>query len=239
MLVDDWREWRNNLRRWSILGAVNAALLLALGPSIFSNWLGALTSFGGSPYIWVGNLSIRSFATLVFHYLSEYGWVWVNPYLGLAQFMLLALVLACLFLIVFRAYRQGRRGLNPHLLLACTIASLLIPSVSHDCKLSFLAGPVALFYMGGGFPETDSRHRLRTIVIGLALVFSAAYSSTLFSYANKPHVLQHNLPALMLMLLVTTSLAMLDSVREKSRAVRPRLTRGTGNAAVAEVPAKR
>jgi len=217
MFVDNWRDWRSNIKRLLILGAVNFALLLVLGPFVFVNWLKGLATFAGSPYIWVGNHSILSFVTLVFHTASESGWAWMNQYSGWAQVAFLALVLACIAWIVLQAYQQERRGLNVYLLLACTIASLLIPSVSHDYKLSLLAAPVAFLFSAGGFSEIPSSHRLRASLIGLTLAFSIAYFSTLYSYENKTHLLQNNLPALVAMLLITTLFSMLDSVYKKDR----------------------
>lgn len=208
MLVTDWHNWKNNIKRFLVLSTVNFALFFALGPYVFVDFITAIKAQTINPYIWVGNHSIRSFVTLVSNVASKYGWAWINGYSGLVQLALLAIITVCIFLIILQAYQQKQNGINSHLLLACTIGSLLIPSVSHDYKLSILAAPVAILFSDmSSFSQRAIRPRQRLIFILLLFILSAAYSSTLFSFTNKPFILKNNFPALVTMLFAITCLS--------------------------------
>ena len=62
LFARDARAWKENLARWAGLGAANAALLFALGPRVFGDFLQALRAQAEAPYVWAGNHSIQSFA---------------------------------------------------------------------------------------------------------------------------------------------------------------------------------
>jgi len=222
MFITDWHDWKNNIRRFVGLGAVNFALFFILGPSVFVDFLRAIKAQSVNPSIWNGNHSIRSFVTSISNTASQHGWSWVNEYSGWVQLAFLAIVAVCIFLIMVRAYRQKQNGVNPHLLLACTIGALLIPPVSHDYKLSILAAPAAiLFSEMSSFSEIGIRSRQYFFTMLLVFILAAAYSTTLFSYTNKPFLLTYNFPALIMMLLATTCLSMMSKskfTRELSEA---------------------
>jgi len=96
------------------------------------------------------------------------------------------------------------------LLLACTIGALLIPPVSHDYKLSILAAPVAILLSEmSSYTEGAIRSPRHFLTMMLVFILSFAYSTTLFSYTNKPLFMAYNFPALMTMLLVTTCLSIM------------------------------
>jgi hypothetical protein len=156
----------------------------------------------------MGNHSIRAFATLVPRILP-----WVQEYsdtdAGLIQILMAVFVAVCIFLIMLQAYRQKQNGINPHLLLACTIGASLIPSVSHDYTLSILTASVAMVFCKDYFTESDG-YRSRLIIPLLTFIFSVAYSSTLFASTNKPRILANNLPALMVMLFITTIFSLMS-----------------------------
>ncbi len=206
MLISDWRDWKNNIKRFFALAAVNFALLFVLGINVFVDFIYAIKTQIVNPEIGGRNHSIRSFVTMMSNKASEHGWTWINDYTELAQFTLLAIIAICILIIMLQAYRQKQNGINSHLLLACTIGALLIPSVSHDYKLSILAAPVALLFSCSSivFSERSYAHRQRIIFIVFILLFSIAYSSTLFSNAYKPSTFENNLPALVVMLLLIT-----------------------------------
>jgi hypothetical protein len=210
MFISDWRDWKNNIKRFLLLAALNFALLFVLGPKLFVDFINAIKDHTENPYIWIGNHSIRSFVTLSSKLAYDHGWVWVNQYSGLAQIALLAIIAGCILVIMLQTYRQKQKGINPLLLLACTIGALLIPSASHDYTLSILAAPVAIFFSNNRFWERANSPRLHIIFIVLLLIFSAAYSSTLFSYTNKPLILENNFPALVTMLLAITFLSLVS-----------------------------
>jgi len=210
MLVDQRRRVPANLGRLAALGAVNAALLLALGPRVFGDFLTVLADQAAHPYTWIGNHSIQSFVTLVAtRGVDTRGFgslAWVAAHRGAVATAGHALVLGCLAALLVAAYRWRRAGLDRPLLLGCAIAALLIPSVSHDYKLPILAGPLAMLLDDVGPTDGGSGPR-RWALAPLGCVLGAAYASTLFSYTNKPFVVANNVPALVVMLAATTAWA--------------------------------
>jgi len=212
MLIRDWRDWKNNILRFVLLGAANFAVLFVLGTHAFVEFINTINGYIVSPYIWIGNHSILSFATVVADRSNSHGWTWLNNHAGWIQIGLLAVVGICIFLVVFQTYHQKKGGVNPLLLLACTIAALLIPSTSHDYTLSILAGPVALLFLNNGFWAGIKRHRLQPLLMVLLFIFSTAYFSTLYSYTNKtpPYVIETNFSALFIMLLIVTVFSVLS-----------------------------
>lgn len=210
MLISNWQDWRNNVKRVLVLMAVNLALLLVLGPYLLVDFVKAIFSQGVDPAVWTGNHSIRSYVTILTKIASDHGWTWANQYSGLAQIAILLIVILLIFLIMLQAYRQKQNGLHPGLLLACAIGALLIPSASHDYTLSFLAAPVAFFLTDKKMWETATRPRQRIFLIEILFIFSVAYSSTLFSYTYKPLAVNNNFPALFIMLLVVALLSLVS-----------------------------
>jgi hypothetical protein len=215
MFITDWHDWLNNFKRLMVLVMVNFALFFVLGPHVFVDFFNAIKVQTVNPYIWVGNHSVRSFVTLASRIAIEHNWTGISAYSGLAQFVLLAIVVVCIFLIMIKAYQQKQNSINSHLLLACTIGAFLIPSVSHDYKLSILAAPFAILLIDMSFRSEKVTQPLRRLVIMVMIfILSASYSSTLFSFTNKPLVIINNFPALFSMLLATTCLSL---VSEPSR----------------------
>ena len=208
MFVRDWRDWKGNLKRILAISASNCAALFVLGLPVFTDFVNAVRERSVNPYVWRGNHSIKSFVTLVATQasgtLKMSSLAWVNEYRWLAEVGLLSFVGICLLLIILRAYQQNTAELNPFLLMACTIGALLIPSVSHDYKLSMLPASLAIALRDGSSSSGSKTRRLSSI--GLVSMVSLAYSSTLFSYMNKPLYLANNLPALVVILLAVTAL---------------------------------
>ena len=208
MFVRDWRDWKNNIKRFLGLGAFNFALLFILGPGVFVNFVKRVMAHMADPFIWIGNHSIRSFATVA---STRFSW-WAKEDLGLVQCLLAAFVAVCIFLIIVQAYRQNKNGINPYLLLGCTIAAMVIPSESHDYKLSILTAPVALAFHNDYFAKIAD-YRSRRLVFLLIFVFSFAYSSTLYTYNVRYQMLLfmvNNLPALMILLFITTVFSLMN-----------------------------
>lgn len=226
MFVTDWREWKNNIKRFLLLLLINFAFLFILGPRVFVDFIKAISSQILNTYIWTGNHSINSFLTQISAKASLHGWNWIIEHSGLIQLVLMISVATCLFLIIYQSYKHKLNGLNSFLLLACTLSTMLIPSLSNDYKLSILAAPMAVFFTENKF-FVRRGSRLQDMILGvLTIIFSAAYSSTLFSYTNKPPIFQYmfqsifqhvfntnefpaslfesNFPALFLMLLLVT-----------------------------------
>jgi len=180
---------------------------------MFAEFVNAIKSQMVNPAIWTGNHSIRSFVTIFSLIAYNHGWVWANQYSGFAQITLLAIVIIFIFLIMFQIYRQKQKGINPYLLLACTIGALIIPSASQDYTLSFLAAPVAVLISAKRFWDRDDSSRQQLFFIEMLFIFSAAYSSTLFSYTYKSQLVNNNFPALFTMLAVVTLLSYIPKQR--------------------------
>ena len=212
MLIKDWHDWRNNIRRVSILFMVNFALFFVLGAGVFFDFIKSITYLIGNPYIWRGDNSIRSFVTWGLDIASQHGWAWLNPYSDWMQLALLVIIGICIFLIMLKAYRQNQKGINSYLLFACALGALMIPSASHDYKLAILAAPIAILFSDLIFiSKTAFRPPQQLIQIGLVIVLSVAYSSTLVSYTNKPLFVQNNFPALFIMLLAVVYVSIISS----------------------------
>jgi hypothetical protein len=206
MLISDWHAWKDNIRRLLVLGVVNVAALFVMGIGVFRDFLKAITSQSLNPASWTGNHSINSFVELIAQIASSAGWNGLKQNQRAIQIVLLGLVLLLIGLIMLRLFKQNRPGLNPYLLLACSLGALMIPPVSHDYTLSFLAAPVALLLTDRDIwkPPVEPGQQLSKIM--LLTIFSAAYASTLFSYTNKPLLANNNFPALFLMLVLVTLL---------------------------------
>jgi len=211
MFITDWHDWEKNIKRFLALSILNFALFFILGFKIFFDFIVAIKAQTIHPYIWTGNHSIRSFVKLFNDFVSKKGWTWINQYSGLVQLLLVAITCVCIFLIIFLLYRKRENGINPYLLLACTIGALILPSVSHDYKLSILTAPVAVLMLDKHFFSLKGL-RLHQHIFSISMIFiiSFAYFSTLFSYTNKPSIITNNFPALMTILLATTFLFLVN-----------------------------
>jgi Glycosyltransferase family 87 len=213
VLIDDWSDWKNNLKRIVALGLINIAALFILGINPILNSIGSLTGPNvqdlglGTPLnhsITSFVLFIRSSDLLQSLFPLKAGRAWLSALGWIAQLLLIALFLLCFMIILRRESKKGFQGFDPYVFLACTVGALVLPSLSFDYKLSILPACILL-----SIPNTalfrGGKNSLGICL--LAFVFSAAYSSTLYSYTNKPQLLQNNLPALLILLLVTTILS--------------------------------
>jgi hypothetical protein len=202
LFVKDSRDWRRNLTRIFGLLMVNVGLFFALGVGIFQDFFNALIRESGSN-LWIGNHSIRSFVLLA-----------PLPHKSIFQCLLLGIVVGCIGLIMIHSYRQRLTQFNAPLFFACTVAALLIPSVSNDYKLTLLTAAMSV-----AFPH----HRRSILPVAkrvfsslLLLVVAFAYASTLYSFTNKPLLFKNNLPALLTILCAWTILVCISSQRRSS-----------------------
>jgi hypothetical protein len=206
LLIRDWRDWKNNIMRFLGLGVFNFALLFVLGPKIFVDFVAKLKASG--PTVWIGNHSIEAFSQV---FEMKYS-MWTKEDSRLIYILLFLLVAVCIFLIVLQAYRQKYNGINPYLLLACTLGAMLIPFEGNDYKLSILVAPVAIAFHNDYFAKIFN-YRSRLLISILMVVFFFAYSLTLYTFIIKQYVillLANNFPALMVMLLITTAFSLMN-----------------------------
>lgn len=216
MFVRDWRLWRENLFRLLGLGLFNLVLLFSMGAQEVINFILDISKRFNTLFTWVGNHSIYGFiANLTNHglgILHVETAQQLRPYALFLRTFLLACVLICLFLIIFRAYKENQTGFNKYLLVACTIAAMLIPSESQDYKLSMLPPVLAIL-----FSEKMLLQKLQhPFAGGLAVLFaSIAYSVMLFPFKYRPDFWANSAPLLFILLTCVTFLALLIEKREK------------------------
>jgi Glycosyltransferase family 87 len=225
-LIEDWSEWKNNIKRIVSLGLVNILALFILGINPILNSLRILASIKathvGRPF----NVSIASFISFIFtpdnysHKVLRNPWVswvlrsplvsWVGANNWAPQLFLLVIFVICFLIIVWQAYKRGSKGFNPYIFMAGSIGALIIPSISFDYKLSFFPACIALCMPNIFDLEKNSKGLTRKV---LTLIFSIAYSSMLYPYANKPLLIMNNLPALFVLLLICTTLSWMPLTR--------------------------
>ena len=192
MFIDDWRDWRAILKRFLGLGLLNFSSLFILGYKLFLDFVKTITGYQLLESSRYENLSIKGFVT----YLSS-----THP--GLTEIPFWILLGICFLSVVGYAFYCNRRGLNPYLLLICTLAALIIPSVSNDYKLSLLIAPIALFFCC--LPEVNNASK-KTLLTTLVIFASLAYWTTLFPATVKPEFLSRNFPALVVIMISVTML---------------------------------
>jgi hypothetical protein len=115
----------------------------------------------------------------------------------------LFLIFAILFVTaILISYTRNRTGIDPYLLMTCTIGAMIIP-ISIDYTLSIVAAPVALVL--GIVPEPKNiSQRLISILMILGISFS--YASMLIPFKYKPYYLNNAFPPLFLILIFVTVL---------------------------------
>jgi len=211
LFIKDWRSWKNNIKRMLGLGLLNFAALFILGYSVFVDFvkITIFPPFGESMY-WVGNHSVKSFVHFLDQNrngpLSGRALLLVQNHPGLLEIALLAYFGLCLLAIIGVAYWRRENGLNTYLLLACTIGMLIIPSVSHDYKLTLLIAPMSIAFGDLILPAQTSKR-----IISYLLIFAAsvAYSAMLFPPIFRPQLIENSLPLLFIILTTITLLYVL------------------------------
>ncbi len=109
MLVHDWRDWGNNLRRFLLLLVANVAGFLVLGPGVAVDWMGAVRRHATDPAVWDGNHSIAAFVQKAIRYLAYNGIKGLAQYASLIQGGLILIVV----IVHFCDHRAGRPA-RPH-----------------------------------------------------------------------------------------------------------------------------
>lgn len=200
MLIEDWRDWRTNLKRFAALGVFNFALLFVLGIPLAREFIGHILSRqAGLQSSRIEDLSISGYA----YSITNEVFPRLAPYDNLIQKIFLLVFAACLFYIIARAFAKKQSGFNIYLFAVCTIGALIIPAASFDYKLPILAAPLALVLCCLPALETT---RQKIISIACIVFLSAAYWSTLYPYQVKPDFMAHNFPALMVILVCVMGL---------------------------------
>jgi hypothetical protein len=211
MLVEDWRAWRENLRRLLLLALANLALLFVLGPGIFLEFAGRLGRASGAPPLWIYNHSVRAFVSMAVERIAQRGWVVPDGAVWLPEAGLYLILVICPAVMIARFIRSRQTGLSLHLLLACTVLALVVPPVSNDYTLAVLAAPMALLVLqpADDVPADGITGR-NLVALGSRMVLAAAYVCTLFAHPYKPHTLwlENNFPAMLAILIAVTALSL-------------------------------
>jgi hypothetical protein len=147
--------------------------------------------------------------TLAADFGSRYGWDGFASNAGWIQSALSIGVLLCLAAILLRTYRHQQGMPGAYYVLAAAISCLLIPSGGYDYRLTILGAPLVMVLhweeharnVGGSLFSALGR-KLAVIAVSLA------YATTLVPYSQKPYYLANNFPALFVMLLLVTYLAL-------------------------------
>lgn len=196
----NWLDWKRNLRRWTLLLLANFAGLLILGWKVFLDFVHALADQMNQPtYWWMGNHSINSFVRVVAEKLQDSdpaAYAVYQPSMRSIEMGLFFFYLICLIGVLRKVYRHRLSAANPYLLLILTIGTMLIPSTSHDYKLSILIAPMVLL-LNNLELHRSGRTGFDLIALLLIVVVSATYSATLFLHTDLPVLLANNMPILM------------------------------------------
>ncbi|HLO27970.1 MAG TPA: glycosyltransferase family 87 protein [Anaerolineales bacterium] len=215
MFVDDWRDWKTNLKRFALLGLVNFALLFLLGYSYFSKFITHMLASSVDPHeIWRGNHSITSFLSIFssprYQLLDLNLLSWLQKNISLVTYLFLAYFVICFLLVWLNAYRRNTHGLDSFLWMTCVLGGLIIPAVNHDYTLPLLTAPFALIVSERFTQNVPGR----MLVILLLLVASFSYTTTLVPFIHKPRHLQDTFPLLIILLTITTLLSFLRDKEE-------------------------
>jgi len=220
LLVDDWRNWKENIKRFFSLGIINFLLLFLLGFNYFSDFLDGITqTFSVPSETWNGNHSINAFVDNLL--LNGIGilrmeWLdWVRTHDNFLKNLFLAYFLVCFFTIWINSYRRNKCGIDSTLLMACVMGGLLIPTVNHDYTLPLLAAPFILVVSEKY--STDIKKRLAAIV--LLVISSFVYFITLLPFIYKPEYLQNSFPLLIILLTASTLLSFLVDAPNKNQPI--------------------
>ena len=208
MFINDWTAWKQNIKRLLGIGILNIALFFVLGYSVLTKFFQAVSKNMGTSWTWIGNHSITSFV----YNLTDTGFglfdqdtlFWLREHSTFITIFFLVYFVICFIGILLRDYLKKAQGLNPDLLLICTIGGLIIPSVSHDYKLALLAGPMAIALSNRIIVSSNWKKLFSAILIILA---SLAYSITIFPFKYKPDYLENSFPSLFVILTVITLLS--------------------------------
>lgn len=210
--VKDWSAWKENIRRFVLIGVLNIACLFVLGLGTFREFLDASFNITNTDYplIWVGSGSITTFALLLKQFgLAFPGSTTIVQVIGFLTFAV------CFGVIWWRVYRRGPTTVDPYLLMVCLIGAMIIPALSNDYKLPILIPGIVILLEAIEPPPQD--RRLWVWQMLLVFLLSTAYAFTLYSFVVKTGILATNLPVFMVMLLATTLLALIPREGEVTR----------------------
>ena len=212
MFIKDWRDWKNNILRFTGLGIFNIALLFVLGYQTFIDFMNTMLTLLDAVWIRPYNHSLASFVSD----LTSTGLGILQPNIvamlrensSYIKLILILYYLVCLLVVVGRAYKNNENGINLDLFLVCTIGAIILPSLSIDYKLPLLAPAIALALSYSPQGNHATRH---VVSVFLLTIISLSYSYTLFSFVDRPVILQNCFPLFMIILTAITLLNIIEN----------------------------
>jgi hypothetical protein len=161
-LIKDYSRIKESLKMVLAVCISNAVLFLILGVSIFKWYVRIMTKYSDIKTSWIGNHSLTSFNIM-------YGYNWINP-------IVVVLLMFMIAWFIYQNYKNHLLTSLPHFLSILALTSCVLPSVSHDYKLSIL---------GFFIPLVLCRHKELNLMSGVVLLITSfAYFSILYSYVN-------------------------------------------------------
>lgn len=203
LFVDDWRDWKNTLLRFALLGLANIFLLFLFGIPYFFTFYDHMVNSVQSGEAAIVNHSIQSFVFMLssseLNLFTGASALWIGKHSGVISSLLYIYFLICFSAVLLRAWIRNKPGFNADLLLVCVLASLVLPSVNHDYTLSLLMAPVAMSIVSW---HAQDIFRSKIFTAALTMSASFAYALTLIPHTFKPLFLKNSLPALFVILTV-------------------------------------
>ena len=202
------------------LVSLNISAFLILGYKVFLQFVNAVITESRNP-LWVLpdkqpiNHSISAFIDKLAKNndselpakLAE----WLHFSGSWVGFILLAMIVLCSVIIIWRTLQYRQNLLHADTLVLCILLGFLLPSVSIDYKLVLLAPGLAVVLANHTLPELRWQ---KMLFIGLTILMSAAYSLTLVPYQYRAGLLITAFPMLFTILLCLTGLNLLNKTWE-------------------------
>ncbi|MFZ5822299.1 MAG: glycosyltransferase family 87 protein [Chloroflexota bacterium] len=214
LLIENWRDWKNNLKRFLALGIFNFLLLFVLGGAFFNHFFNHMVEVSRPTQLIKENHSISAFITQIgisgFDLFPPNEFVRENASIFITALSIYFLL--CLFLVIRVAYVNNRPGIDKGVLFVSALGSLLLPTINHDYTLPILAFPFLMMMAG----ETPYRHIGKNwLRIALLLISAIAYFLLLFPCKYRPGILINSMPGLIVLLTTATLLILLDASQER------------------------
>jgi hypothetical protein len=197
MMVENWRDWKKNLLRLGILAGVNIGLLFSMGYYTFFKFIGSLGhQLDTKGY--VRDHSINNFVDFLPAGLATD----LSPQFLLTLKIIFYIIVVGIFLwMLYQYFKTNPMGeFNPAILMACLCMVLLAVPTSKDYRLSGLIGVVGIYLLYLDAKVKDLIGLKAYLLMGVYLLFSAAYSVTLISYAYRDGIFQNSFPFVLLLM---------------------------------------
>jgi hypothetical protein len=144
-LFDSKKTWKKNFVQQTFFLIINFLLFFALGFDKAKHFFYTMfNKMGGGSYNREVNMSLScyfSLATSVLDKITGHSFMIIQSF----KIIILLFLGGSFCYLVWKIYTGKLKGLSADYILASTILTLLLPGVSHDYKLSYLAGPFVFY----------------------------------------------------------------------------------------------